>query len=377
MSKRDYYEVLGVDRNATETEIKKAYRKLARQYHPDVNPDNKEAEAKFKEISEAYEVLSDPEKRSRYDRFGHAGTEAGGFGGGFGGFGGGPGPDFGGFGDIFDMFFGGGFGAARPQRGPRKGADLQLGISISFEEAAFGVEKEVKIGRLESCPICRGTGAEPGTQPRTCPTCGGRGQVAESQSTPFGHFQTVRTCPRCQGEGKIIETPCKECRGSGTVRKNRTIKVTIPAGVDTGSRLRLSGEGEGGIRGGPPGDLFVQITVKPHKIFRRDGYDVTCEIPISFAQAALGAELEVPTLEGKTILRIPEGTQTGSSFRLKGKGIPSLRGFGRGDQHVVVKIVTPTRLTERQKELLREFNEIEAKDGPVREKGFWKRAFSK
>jgi len=376
LSKRDYYEVLGVNKDASDEEIKKSYRKLARQYHPDVNPNKKEAEEKFKEISEAYEVLSDSDKRAQYDRFGHVGPEAGGFGGFGGGFGG-TGSDFGGFGDIFDMFFGGGFGGGQQAKGPRKGADLRLDLSVSFEEAAFGVEKDVQINRTESCPGCQGTGAEPGTHSSSCPTCGGKGQVAESQNTPFGRFQTVRPCPRCQGEGRIIETPCKECRGSGSVRKNRAIHIKVPGGVDNGSRLRMAGEGEGGARGGPPGDLYVYISVKPHKVFRRDGYDVFCEIPITFSQAALGDEIEVPTLEGKTKLRIPEGTQTGSNFRMKGKGIPNLRGFGRGDQHILVKVVTPTALTEKQRELMRQFAESGGEEDTGKDKGFWKRAFSK
>ncbi|NPV26861.1 MAG: molecular chaperone DnaJ [Firmicutes bacterium] len=358
MSKRDYYEVLGVSRDANETEIKKAYRKLARQYHPDANPNDKQAEEKFKEINEAYEVLSDPEKRARYDQMGHAafGNGAEGFGG-FGGFSG-FGQDMGGFGDIFDMFFGGGFGSANRRTGPQQGADLRLDLELTFEEAAFGVEKDVEIPRLEKCPACGGSGAEPGTHPATCPACKGTGQIRTTQRAAFGmQFQSVRTCPKCHGEGKIIESPCKECRGQGRVRRVRKIHIRVPAGVDTGSQLRMAGEGEPGLRGGPPGDLYVYIQVKSHPFFERDGDDILCEIPISFVQAALGGEIEVPTLEGKAKLRIPEGTQTGTFFRLRGKGIPNLRGYGRGDQHVKVVVQTPTRLTEKQRELLRQFAE--------------------
>jgi molecular chaperone DnaJ len=351
MSKRDYYEVLGVSRDTNQDEIKKAYKKMAKKYHPDLNPDSKTAEEKFKEINEAYEVLSDPEKKARYDQFGHAGTD-----GGFEGFGG---SDFSGFGDIFDMFFGGGFGgtgAGGRRRAAERGADLRLDLSIAFEEAAFGVEKDVEIPRMESCDVCQGSGAEPGTQPKTCPVCGGSGKVKSTQSTPFGQFQTVRTCHRCQGMGTFIEKVCKHCRGSGKVRKVRKIHVKIPAGVDNGSRLRVANEGEAGSQGGLPGDLYVYINVKPHKTFIRENDDVICELRISFTQAALGAEVEVPTLDGNVKLTIPEGTQTGTSFRLRGRGIPKLRGYGRGDHHVKVKVVTPTKLTEEQKELLREFD---------------------
>jgi molecular chaperone DnaJ len=351
MSKRDYYEVLGVSRDTNQDEIKKAYKKMAKKYHPDLNPDSKTAEEKFKEINEAYEVLSDPEKKARYDQFGHAGAN-----GGFEGFGG---NDFSGFGDIFDMFFGGGFGgtgAGGRRHAAEKGADLRLDLSIAFEEAAFGIEKDVEIPRMESCDICQGSGAEPGTEPKTCPVCGGSGKVKSTQSTPFGQFQTVRTCHRCQGMGTIIEKVCKHCRGSGKVRKVRKIHVKIPAGVDNGSRLRVANEGEAGNQGGPPGDLYVYINVKPHKSFIRENDDVICELRISFTQAALGAEVEVPTLDGNVKLTIPEGTQTGTSFRLRGRGIPKLRGYGRGDHHVKVKVVTPTKLSEEQKELLREFD---------------------
>ncbi|MGI9950819.1 molecular chaperone DnaJ [Moorellaceae bacterium AZ2] len=373
MSKRDYYEVLGVDRGASQEEIKKAYRRLARQYHPDLNPGNKEAEEKFKEIQEAYDILSDPEKRARYDQFGHAGVEGGaGAGPGFGGFDF-KGADFGGFGDLFDMFFGDAFTGGRRRRGPERGADVRLDLEISFEEAAFGAEKEVGVPRLERCPDCGGSGAAPGTHPVTCQACGGTGQVRITQRTPLGYYQTIRTCHQCQGTGTIIPNPCKTCRGRGQVQRTRKIKIKIPPGVDTGARLRLAGEGEVGERGGPPGDLYVYINVRPHKIFRREGFDIFCEVPISMVQAALGDEIEVPTLEGKARLSIPEGTQSGTAFRLKGKGIPRLNGAGRGDQHVVVRVVIPKNLTEQQKELLREFARLHGWEPSEKEKGFFRK----
>lgn len=360
MAKRDYYEVLGVARQATADEIKKAYRKLARQYHPDANPGDKSAEAKFKEVAEAYEVLGDPEKRAGYDRFGHAATD----GQGFGGFGG---ADFGGLGDIFDMFFG---GTGRQRRGPEKGADLRVDMELTFKEAAFGLEKDIKVPRTEECGTCGGTGAAPGSKPQTCSTCNGAGQVQFAQSTPFGRLVQTRTCDRCHGTGKIIEKPCGTCQGAGQVRRSRNIHVKIPAGVDNGTRLRVSGEGESGLRGGPRGDLYVYIYVKPHKIFSREGNDVICEIPVSFAQAALGDEIEVPTLEGTAKIKVPEGTQHGTVFRLRAKGIPDIGGYGRGDQHVRIKVVTPTKLSDRQKELLKEFARISGENPLGTEKGF-------
>lgn len=364
MAKRDYYEVLGVDRGASEEEIKKAYRQLARKYHPDVNKDDPKAEEKFKEINEAHEVLSDPQKRAAYDRFGHAGTDPNFGGAGAGGFG-----DFSfdGFGDIFDMFFGGG----RQQRtGPMKGADLRYDLKIEFEEAAFGKETTIKIPRTELCSTCHGNRAKPGTPIKTCPTCGGTGQVQSVQNTMFGRFSTVRPCDRCQGEGKIIETPCPTCAGRGRIRQVRTIKINIPAGVDTGHRLRVAGEGEAGQRGGPPGDLYVYITVKPHPVFKRTGNDLILEQKISFAQAALGATIDVPTLEGTASLKIPEGTQPGTLFRIRGKGIPYLRGSGRGDELVRVRIEVPTKLNPAQREAIRQVAEAFGEEVAPPEKGF-------
>jgi molecular chaperone DnaJ len=382
MAKRDYYEVLGVAKGAQDADIKKAYRKLARQYHPDVNPDNKEAEEKFKEVNEAYEVLSDPDKRSRYDQFGHAGVDgqAGGFGGGgFSGFGG-----SGGFGDIFDMFFGGEMGgqSSGGRRGPQRGADLRKDMEITFEEAAFGVEKDVEVVRAEACNACQGTGAKSGTTKKRCDKCHGSGQVRMTQKTPLGSFQSVRPCPDCGGEGTIIESPCPECNGQGRVRKRKTLKVKIPAGVDSDSRIRLTGEGEAGARGGESGDLYIFIRVKPHKIFERRGDDVYMEMPITFIQASLGADISVATLDGKATLKVPEGVQTHTLLRLKGKGIPHLRGSGRGDQLVRVIVVTPSKLSSKQKEVLEEFSKLSGEDNyrsnpKGKSKGFFERLFDK
>lgn len=361
LAKRDYYEVLGVARNAPEAEIKKAFRQLARKYHPDMNPDNKDAAAeKFKEAAEAYEVLSDSEKRARYDQFGHAGFGNGdfsGFGQNMGDFG------FGGFGGLFDAFFNGfgGFGQQQ-RRGPQRGADMQMELGLSFEEAAFGIEKEIKINRWEDCGECGGSGAAPGTKPVTCTRCQGAGQVRVTQSIAFGSFETVQVCDRCRGEGRVIEKPCPACQGRGRVKKPRKVKLTVPAGVDNGSTLRLSREGELGTKGGPAGDLYVSLRVKPHKFFKRQGDDVVCEIPVSFIQAALGDEIEIPTLEENTSLKIPEATQPGAVFHLRGKGIPHLQGFGRGDQIIRISVMIPSRLTEKQKELLRQFEDIERDD---------------
>jgi len=376
MDKKDYYEVLGVPRNASKEEIKKAYRKLARKYHPDVNPGDKEAEKRFKEVKEAYEVLSDDNLRARYDQFGHRGVDSeGGFGdfGGFGGFGE-TGTGFGGFEDIFDIFFGGDFGVQRRRKGPQQGRDIRADVEISFEEAAFGVDKKVKVTRNEKCDTCGGTGAEPGTHPTTCPRCNGSGQIRVSQKTPFGHFQSIRTCNYCGGEGTVITTPCRECRGKGQVQKRRTISVKIPPGVDNNSRLRVAAEGDSGINGGPPGDLYVYISVKPHKFFKRRDYDVLYELPISFVQAALGCELKVPTLDGEVTLKIPEGTQPDTTFRLRGRGIPHLKGSSRGDQLVKVKVITPTNLTEEQKQILRQFDATcDETNHRIKDKGFFQR----
>lgn len=362
MSKRDYYEVLGVSKTATQDELKKAYRKLARKYHPDLNKDNPEAEEKFKECNEAYDVLSDEQKRAQYDQFGHAAFENGGMGGGPGGFGGfGGAGGFGGSGmeDIFDMFFGGQGGrGGRSNAGPQRGSDLRFDLEISFEEAAFGVEKEINLYRDEQCSHCHGEGAEPGSKVETCPECHGSGYVRFTQNTMFGQMVNERPCSRCHGEGKIISESCKACRGKGTEKKNKKLKVKIPAGVNDGSRLRVAGEGEAGAKGGPSGDLYVYIYVRPHKYFERDGTTVMCEVPISIVQATLGAEIKVPTLDGQVTMRIPEGTQPGKVLRLKGKGIPSLRGGGRGDQLVRVKVVVPTKLNDKQKEALRQFEDV-------------------
>ncbi len=352
--KRDYYEVLGVSKTATEDELKKAYRKLAKANHPDLHPGDKECEARFKEINEAYEILSDSDKRAKYDQYGHAafdpsqGFGGGGFGG-FGDFGG-----FGGFGDIFGDIFGFG-GGARNSNAPRKGDNIRASVNVKFEEAAFGTVKEIFIGRVEQCGDCKGTGCQEGTTPETCKECGGSGMVKTTQRTPFGAMQSSSPCPKCGGRGKIIHSPCKTCRGAGSVRKQIKEEVKIPAGIDDGQTLSKRGKGNAGVNGGPSGDLLVTVIVQPHSIFEREGSSVLLEHGISFTQAALGAELEVPTLDGKVKLNIPEGTQTGTTFRLKGKGIPFLRGNGRGDQFVTVRVNVPKNLTSSQKELLRQF----------------------
>ena len=367
--KRDFYEVLGVSKDASADDIKKAYRKLARKYHPDLNKDNPEAAEKFKECSEAYSVLSDDQKRAQYDQFGMAAFENGGAGGaaGFGGFEGFGGFGAGGFGngmeDIFDMFFGGAGGrrGSQADKGPQRGSDLRFDLNLTFEEAAFGVEKEISLYRDETCEHCHGNCAEPGSKVETCPDCHGTGQIRVVQNTVLGQMQTVRPCPKCHGEGKIISDLCHECRGTGTVKKQKNLKVKVPAGVADGSRLRVANEGAAGPKGGPNGDLYVYLFVKPHKFFERDGNDVYCEVPINIVQASLGAEVEVPTLDGKVVMKVPEGTQPGRVMRLRGKGIPHLRGTGRGDQLVRIKVVVPTKLTERQKAVLRNFADV-AKD---------------
>lgn len=351
MTKKDYYEILGVPRNTPEAEIKKAYRQLALQYHPDRNPGNKEAEEMFKEASEAYEVLRDPEKRDLYDRYGHEGIRRMGFSG-FTGF-----EDiFTSFGDIFEDFFGFGTGRRR-SAGPRKGADFRYDLTISFMDAAQGKEKEIEIERPESCSACKATGIQAGTKKETCAACHGSGQITHSQ----GFFTLRTTCSRCRGQGFFIAHPCSNCRGTGRVKKSKKIHVKIPAGVDTGSRLKISGEGGEGERGGRPGDLYVVLHAEPHSFFERHGDDIICQIPISFTQAALGAEIEVPSLNGFKKLTIPPGTQSSQVITLRGQGIPHLDGFGRGDQHIQVVVKVPTKLNRRQKELLKEFASLEGK----------------
>ena len=360
MAKRDFYEILGVAKNASEDDIKKAYRKLAMKYHPDRNPDNKEAEEKFKEVKEAYEMLTNPEKREAYDRYGHAGVDpnmGGGGGFGAGGFG-----DA--FGDIFGDIFGGGRG--RGGGGPQvyRGADLRYNLEITLEQAAHGYETTIRVPSWDKCDTCHGSGAKPGTQPVTCTTCSGHGQVRMQQ----GFFSIQQTCPKCHGSGKIIPEPCAACGGAGRIKRNKTLEVKIPAGIDNGMRIRSTGNGEPGTNGGPSGDLYVEIHIKPHPVFQREGDDLHCEMPISFAKAALGGEIEVPTLTGKVSFTVPEGTQTGKTFRLKGKGVKGVRSGYTGDLFCHVVVETPVKLTEKQKELLREFerstNEGGAKHSP-------------
>ncbi len=361
--KRDYYEVLGVARSASDEKIKRAFRKLAFQYHPDHNRDD-EAADRFKEINEAYEVLSDHERRETYDRFGHVGD---GFGKGFEGF-----DIFRGFGDIFDSFFGGATTATR--RGPQRGADLRYNLNITFEQAAFGCEKEIEVRRIENCSQCHGVGSEPGSQPSRCPECNGTGHVRRVQRSIFGQFVNTTTCHRCGGEGSIITKPCPQCRGSGKEQKSRRIAITVPAGVDDGSQIRLSGEGNAGTRGGSTGNLYVTLSVEEHQFFKRRGDDILYDLPINFAQAALGAEVEVPTVDGPSPLKIPPRTQTGRLFRLKEKGVPHLRGGGRGDQLVMVHVVTPEAINEEQRRI---FEELAKTLGPTvmpkEEKGLFHR----
>jgi len=380
--KRDYYEVLGVPRDATTEQIKSAYRRLAKKYHPDMNKDNpEEAEEKFKELSEAYEVLVDENKRANYDRYGFAGVQnnfsPGGFdwkdfthfgdlndifGGGF--------SDFFGGGSIFDFFFDRG-----RRRGPSRGSDLRYDLTVSFEEAAFGTEKEIEIYREENCQSCNGTGALGGTALRTCPECGGRGQIRDVRTQGFSQFVSIHPCRRCGGTGRIIEKKCPDCGGTGVIRRSRKISVKIPAGVDDGSRLRLSGEGERGEMGGPPGDLYVVIHVKPHKIFERDGAEIYIEVPVSYPTLVLGGEIEVPTLKGKAKLKIPPGTESGTIFRLRGNGLPDLQRGGRGDQHVRVKVAVPRKVSGKEKELLEQLRSLsrEGRASSRNKKGFFDR----
>ncbi len=371
--KRDYYEVLGVSKNASEDEIKKAYRQKAKQYHPDLHPNDKECEAKFKEAGEAYEVLSDSQKRARYDQFGHAGVDpsaAGGAGayGGSGGFGGGF--DFGDLGDIFEDFFGG-FGGARSQRtnpnAPRRGNDLRAALTIDFMESCKGTQKEVSVSVMETCGECGGNGCAKGSSPITCGECGGTGQVRVQQRTPFGVMTSTRTCSRCNGTGKLIKNPCSKCSGSGRVRKSKKLMVDIPAGIDDGQTIAIRGKGDAGLNGGPAGDLNITVSVRPDPIFKRRGYDIWVEIPVTFAQAVLGDEITVPTIDGKVKYNLAEGTQPNTVFRLKGKGVQQLNARGRGDQYVEVSLEVPKNLSKQEKETLRKF------DSQLNEKHYEKR----
>ena len=381
--KRDYYEVLGIGKNATDAEIKSAYRKLAKKYHPDLNPGNKEAEEKFKEVNEANDVLSDPQKRQRYDQFGFAGVDpnyAAANGGGAGGFGGG----FGGvdLGDIFGDIFGGGFGggfsgfgggsSTRTANVPRKGHDIQASVILTFEEAAHGCSKKITINRQDTCPDCGGTGAAKGTSPETCPDCGGRGYVVTQQRTPFGVMQSQQPCSHCGGRGTIIRNPCKTCRGTGKTAARKSLEINIPAGIDDDQNIALRGQGDAGSNGGPAGDVIVHVTVKADPMFERDGYDVTIHVPITFSQAVLGDDVEVPTVDGRIVQHIPEGTQSGTKFRLRGQGIQYLNGRGRGDQYVIVDVEIPKKLNRTQREALKAFEDSLKDDNYEKRKGFFK-----
>ncbi len=378
--KRDYYEVLGVSKDADEGSIKKAYRTLAKKYHPDMNPDNKEAEAKFKEVNEAYAVLSDSEKRAKYDQYGHAAFDpsaggGSGFGGGFGGFG-----DFGDIGDIFGSFFGGGFGggSARRANAPTRGEDVSVRVNISFEDAVFGTKKEISFNRIQKCPECSGSGAERGTHAETCKVCGGSGQRRVTQRLGGMAFQSTTTCDACKGTGKIIKNPCKNCRGTGYIKINKKLSVSIPAGIDDGERIALRSEGCDGRNGGPAGDLIISVRVKPHQIFERDGYNLYCEVPITVAEATLGAEIDVPTLEGNQKFTIPEATQSGTRFSLRGKGVPYINNKDRrGDIIFTVNVEIPRGLSEKQKEKMREFADACGESNYSRRTGFFKRIFDK
>jgi len=367
--KRDYYEVLGVSRNAGDDEVKRAFRRLAKQYHPDANKEEG-AESRFIEINEAYEVLSDPQKRAAYDRYGHAGLNGAGMG--FGDFAG-----FSSINDLFETFFAGATGTQR-RTGTQRGADIRYDLTITFEEAVFGCQKEIELPRWETCPSCRGSGAQPGTSTARCSSCQGTGEIRRVQQSIFGQFVNVTMCERCRGEGRVITTPCEKCRGQGRVRNNRRVVVNIPAGVDDGIVVRVTGEGEVSARGGTPGNLLVILTVKPHPFFKRSGNDILYELPISFTQAALGDEVEVPTVDGKTAtLKIPAGTQSNRSFRLKGLGVPVVHSSARGDQHVIVKVVTPTNLTSEQKHMLEEFARLEREQAEQNDKNIFRNLFEK
>ena len=375
--KRDYYEVLGVSRDADDASIKKAYRSLAKKYHPDMNPGDSEAEAKFKEVNEAYDVLSDSEKKAQYDQFGHAAFEpgAGAGGAGFGGFG-----DFGDIGDIFGSFFGGGFGgsSARRANAPTRGEDVSVRVTISFEEAVFGTKKDVSFNKIQKCPDCSGSGAAKGTSAETCSTCGGSGQRRITQRLGGMAFQSTTTCDKCRGTGKIIKNPCQNCRGTGYIKINKKLAVSIPAGIDDGERIALRSQGCDGRNGGPAGDLIITVYVKPHNIFERDGYNLYCEVPITVAEATLGAEIDVPTLEGNQKFTIPEGTQGGTRFTLRGKGVPYVNNSGRrGDIVFTVNIEIPKGLNEKQKEKMREFADACGENNYSKKTGFFKRIFDK
>ena len=354
MAKRDYYEVLGVNRDASDEEIKKAYRKLAMKFHPDRNPDKPKSEEQFKEVKEAYEILSDAGKRAAYDQYGHAGVDASAAGMGAGAAGAG----FGGFADAFSDIFGDIFGAGRTRSNVYRGADLRYNLEISLEEAARGTETRIRIPAMEECDTCHGSGAKPGTEPVTCPTCGGHGQVRMTQ----GFFSIAQTCPKCHGSGKVVQNPCPTCGGAGRLKRQKTLSVKIPSGVDEGDRIRLSGEGEAGVNGGPSGDLYVVIHIRPHEVFTREGSDLHCEMPVSFTRAALGGEIEIPTLDGYAKIKVPPETQSGKVFRLRGKGIRGVRSHSYGDLLVHVLVETPVNLTPRQKELLVELEEINQRD---------------
>ena len=370
-NKRDYYEILGVSRSASDDEIKRAFRRLAKQYHPDANKEQG-AEARFIEINEAYEVLSDTQKRDAYDRFGHAGVGAGAAGAGFSDF-----SSFSSINDLFETFFSGTAGGTR-RSGTQRGADLRYDLTITFEEAVFGCQKEIELPRWETCSTCHGNGAQPGTSTSRCSACQGTGEIRRVQQSIFGQFVNVTMCERCRGEGRVITTPCEKCRGQGRVRNNRRVVVNIPAGVDDGINVRVTGEGEVSARGGTPGNLYVILTVKPHPFFKRQGNDILYELPISFTQAALGDEVEVPTVDGKTtLLKIPAGTQSSRSFRLKGMGVPVVHSSARGDEHVIVKVVTPTNLTTEQKHLLEEFARLEREQNEQNGKNIFRDLFEK
>ncbi len=358
--KRDFYEVLGIQKGASEDEIKKAYRQMAKKYHPDLHPGDKEAEAHFKEVNEAYEVLSDPQKKARYDQYGHAGVDPN-FGAGYPGGAGGVDVDFGDIGDIFSSIFGGGFGGGGARRqnpnAPRRGSDASATVILSFEEAAKGCKKRVSVQRINTCPDCNGSGAKQGTSPKSCPECGGTGQVTRQQRTPFGVMQTQSPCPRCQGRGKIIETPCPTCGGQGRVRRAETLGINVPAGIDDGQVLNIPGKGNAGQNGGPAGDLQIQVSVRPHPLFERDGFNIWYELPLTYAQAALGAEVDIPTLDGKQSFTVKAGTQPGDVLRVKGKGIPYLNGRGTGDLLLKISVEIPRNLSSEQQKLLRSFEE--------------------